>query len=117
MERGEGRRNSRKKAMEKIDTSKEALHLHFGSRARHGMDGVNLGRERDDPGRVNDVTQVSDLLRSQHTLLPVEAEPSVRQTLQHFPQITQMLFHGGAGHQDVVQIHENAGHATKDAIH
>ena len=117
MERGQRGRNPRQKPVEKIDAAEESLHLHLGRWTRHSMDGVDLGRERDNTRGIDDMAQVRDAWRCYHTLPLIEAEARVRQALQNLSQVKTVLLQGGAGHEDVVQVDEDTRQVTQDAIH
>ena len=100
-----------------VDTTEETLQFNFICRARHRHDGVNPGREWLDAGGVHDVPQVRDGGRGKDALLPVETQSSLVQTAKNLSEVREMLLGGGAGHEDVVQVDEDAVKPAKDPVH
>ena len=103
--------------MKEVHTTQEPLQLNLVGWARHRSDGIHLGWEGHNASRVHDVAEVRHLGLGQNTLLAVETEASGREATEDLMKIFQMLVHGGAGHQYIIEIHKNSRKTAQDPIH
>ena len=103
--------------MKEVYTSQKTLKLHFVCRTWDGRDGINFGREWNNPRMVNDVAKVFDLRCSNDALLAIQGETGVAQTAKNATKILHVLLHVHTGHQNVIQVDEDPLHVAKDLVH
>ena len=61
--------------------------------------------------------EVCELADSKKTLLPVDDHPIFGEETEDLTEVFFMLLCGVASDENVIEVHENGGDATEDAIH
>ena len=63
------------------------------------------------------MTQVFHLLLGEFAFAPLESQSELFQPLQYSVQSLQVLFHGGAGHLQIIQVDDHALDALQNLFH
>ena len=76
-----------------------------------------MAREGNDASLTDHVTQKLEGSDCKGTLGGVDCEAVLLQHLEKLPQVLQVLFHGGAGDEVIVQVREDEGKMTEATVH